>query len=175
LPSYQKVRPYDITDTIRQHSRDIDDIRRKSRGSEEYTYAVTWNGTGGGGSLGNGTLVGLYRRVGTGVIFRIQLTWGSTTSAPSSVWYFTLPVPPDCTQADYIGPSQAVDSSVPGWYPGACWITTDAGVNPDGRVYGHAPNVTGRIGGSIPFTWATGDIWRVGGTYTAFEDNIDVS
>src|SRR4051812_46315492 len=111
LPKYATTRPYDITSVIRQNTKDIDAIQRRSRGSEEYTYSVTWTGTTTAGSVGNGSLLGFYRRLGTAVLFRIDLRWGSTTAAPTGVWYFTLPVPPDCSQADYVGTSLAVDAT----------------------------------------------------------------
>ena len=174
LPEYSKVYPYDITRTIRQHGKDIDAVRRASKGSEEYAYTVTWTGSTGSATLGNGTLVGFYRRVGSGVNFRVQLTWGSTTVGPTGIWILSLPIPPDCSQAEFVGSSLVFDTSATAGYPGSCLITTESGANPEGRVYAwHAGNV-GRTSNAIPITWASADIWRVSGWYTVFEEDIEI-
>jgi hypothetical protein len=60
-------------------------------------YTPTWGNTGTANSLGNGTLLGEYWIRGKRVDFRIKLTWGSTTTAGSSVWTFTLPFTADAT------------------------------------------------------------------------------
>ena len=50
-------------------------------------YTPTWSGT-----IGNGTLVGGYQRVGRTIHFRIGISWGTTTTHPASSQAFGLPV-----------------------------------------------------------------------------------
>lgn len=60
------------------------------------TYSPSWTASGSAPSIGNGTLLGRYRR-GTGgdlVIAEIYWTSGSTTTYGTGTWFFSVPVTP---------------------------------------------------------------------------------
>lgn len=174
VPKYDSPFPYDITKTIRSNTKNLDAVSRFAKGSAEYSYDVTWDGNGGGGAIGSGELAGYYRRVGSSVYFRVEMTWGSSTVAPASYFIASLPFPPDDSIAQFIGSALAFDLTGPSGYPGTCLITTENGAFPEGRVYSWTAGNTGRTGATIPFTWAQGDIWRVSGWYTAFDEDTEI-
>jgi hypothetical protein len=78
-----QVPGYDITD-----SGTGNDVFIKSR-----AYTPPWTATGGGASLGDGSIIGRFSRQGDVVDFQIDLTLGSTSAVGSGTWEFTLPVP----------------------------------------------------------------------------------
>lgn len=55
------------------------------------TYTPTWTSTGSAPTLGNGTLVGGYRREGTTLHLRGQLIVGSTTTVGTGDFRMSLP------------------------------------------------------------------------------------
>lgn len=57
------------------------------------TYNVLWTAAGGAPVVGNGSLVGRYRKVGRTVDIRISLVFGSTTGGGTGEWLFSLPSP----------------------------------------------------------------------------------
>lgn len=54
------------------------------------TYTPSWT-AGTAPSLGNGTLVGGFRLLGTTLLIRGQITWGTTTTGGTGTWLFSLP------------------------------------------------------------------------------------
>lgn len=82
-------------------------------------YTPIWSAATGTTLVGDGTLVGKYRRVGNTIEYRILFEWGTTTnqSVTDSNWSFSLPVPP------FSG-----DGTV--FWPGNVWIAhSDSGYN----------------------------------------------
>jgi len=67
------------------------------------TYTPTWTAGGTNPSLGNGTLIGRYTRVGRTITFQVNLTMGSTTTYGSGGYEFALPVLAANVGAHYIG------------------------------------------------------------------------
>lgn len=122
-------------------------------------FASTTNPT-----VGNGTLTGRYKHVGRRVYFTLNFVFGSTSTAGSGAWGFTLPVTPD----------EALDQVV------AARIL-DAGTD-NKLALGIIDNVSGRIenivyeGGNVvthdaaPITWAAGDAIEISGVYEAATD-----
>jgi hypothetical protein len=55
------------------------------------TYAITWTGNTTNPVLGNGTLVGRYKRDGNTVTIHVRLIMGSTTTYGTGFWKFSLP------------------------------------------------------------------------------------
>ena len=111
----------------------------------ELTYSPTWSGT-----IGNGTLVGTYTRVGNRVDVSIKLIWGTTTTHPAAVQTLALPYQ---TNATYPG-------------LGSCWLR-DFGVGDRTGTVKVAPGATamtlwddatgGQISDTVPMTWANQD------------------
>jgi hypothetical protein len=61
------------------------------RASNWDTYTPSFSATGGGYALGNGTLVAGFRRDGTTLHLRGQLTFGTTTTSGTGAWLIGLP------------------------------------------------------------------------------------
>jgi hypothetical protein len=112
-------------------------------------------------TLGNGTLIARYQKVGNLINVFVRITWGSTTSSgnypivgypatPRNTVYFSG----DCTlrdvgTTDYIG-RVLMDNS------GLLLCTEYTGGN---------WNVLGVLTATDPTTWVTGDIWTLSATY----------
>ena len=114
-------------------------------------------------TIGNGSVVGKYTQIGKTVHFRLNVTFGSTTSISGSV-FTTLPVAinsgiPSLTQ---IGHGLAFESGV-----SASPIGIDAGgalfVFTAGSTYVGYSN----LNATRPFTWGAADTLSIIGTYEA--------
>lgn len=67
------------------------------------SYTPTWTASGSNPVLGNGTLVGLWAKVGRTYVVHINLIPGSTTTFGSGTYSFALPVAAASSGATYIG------------------------------------------------------------------------
>lgn len=118
-----------------------------------------------GWTLGNGTLVGAYTQIQKTVLFRAQLTLGSTSAAASDSPKFTVPVPAAATFA--VGRNGLegtfIDTGSNTYMALARWETVSTvGLSiPGTNGVRTVPSTT------TPFTWATGDIVVVSGWYVA--------
>jgi len=118
-------------------------------------------------TVGNGTLVTRYMQIGKTIHFKVVLTWGSTTSF-AGIPQFTFPVTPESTSVitnTTIGAGLAYDSSAgASGYFGLETLLTSAT-----QFSGLTTSIGGasRVNATIPFTWATGDILSLEGTYEA--------
>ena len=77
------------------------------------TYTPSWASTGTTPTIGNGSITGKWIRINPfTVLWKIKLTWGSTTNGGTGVWLFGAPVTAIDTSA-YSEPGGAVlnDSS----------------------------------------------------------------
>lgn len=121
------------------------------------SYSPGWSGT-----VGNGTLTGRYRRIGTTVFYRFRLTWGSTTSHAAATQYCGVPIPPvDLSQEEPAGLALCHNVGVtrhPGiglWSPGG------------NGVFVSDCSTTQVVTNTVPFTWGSGDQLFVAGEYEA--------
>lgn len=87
-------------------------VRAQSAPWERYT--PTWSSSGTPPSIGDGTLAGAYRIVGTTLHLRGHVTFGSTTSGGTGAWLITLPTGlTSATGQTQTGSAVATDSGTP--------------------------------------------------------------
>lgn len=117
------------------------------------SYTPTWGNTGTANSLGNGTLTGKYRVVGTTAWLQILLMWGSTTTSGNGVWTFSTPSGLDISILAHVNGLGSDASSglkyVFGGY--AASVTTVVPLT----------SGTGGTTTTAPFTWATSDFLQL--------------
>jgi hypothetical protein len=122
------------------------------------TYSPSISGTG--WALGNATVTARYRQEGTTVHFRMWITWGSTSTYGSVAPVLALPLTAkDLHAGAFYAEANDVGSNVYLLYPSQASTT------------GVRCNVIGASGASValtstvPFTWVTGDMLVLAGTY----------
>lgn len=121
-------------------------------------YTPTWTGTGGTPTLGNGTLAGVYMQWGDVLHVRVDLTWGSTTSAAGiTVWRFSLPGSSVSSGLNVLS-ARVLDSSTNIDY--SCTGFASAGAT----TIGATSSDTGNVGIAKPIAWATSDRITIQGT-----------
>lgn len=137
-------------------------LRDNLKAATEWTaYTPTWSGTGGTPSVGNGSLTGRYIIAGNVCHLRIDLAWGSTTTANSATnWVFSLP-------------SGASPATMRGLL---MWVANDYGT----RVYSgisqwevgstttpwlFRDDSAAGVAATVPFTWTTSDTLTLSATY----------
>lgn len=136
-------------------------------------YTPTWrveNGTA--PAIGDGTLAGSYVKIGTVVHVRIYLKIGSTTNLSAqdanANWTFSLPAAPVATPAwkldGRVLNAEAFDSSESLFHQGSALLSTNNG-GVVRSVRDTLATSTGIWDKSLPFTWASGDILSLHGTY----------
>lgn len=119
-------------------------------------------------TIGNATVDAKYVQIGKMVVFRLKMTWGSTTSATGSGVRFSVPVTMNSAYADndIFCTGTMLDTGVAAYLGGARWgtsTTLDALCYTAGGTYvGH-----GNVTSTAPFTWANGDKLFVAGAYEA--------
>jgi hypothetical protein len=79
------------------------------------SYTPTITADGGGFALNNGTLTGRYKQVGKTVFFNLKFVFGSTTSAGTGHWNFSLPV--TAYDSNFTFSAAILDDGV-AWYGG---------------------------------------------------------
>jgi hypothetical protein len=142
------------------------EIRDPLEGIQEpwTAYTPVWTAITTNPTIGNGSLVGAYHRIGKTAWFRIMLTGGSTTNWGSGRYQFTLPVTE--TAYPWVFTAFLYDSSA-----GQRWIADSIRIASgrldmyiDPLIY---PDQQRGIGPNVPFGWAAGDQLFVSGTYEA--------
>jgi len=123
-------------------------------------YPVAWTATTTNPAIGNGTQTGAYYRLGRWVYFYISITFGSTTTAGSGAYSFSLPVPAD-TSGTVVAEALLLDS---GTNYRTCLVQLNSAN--EIRVYQDA-NAAAGISHASPIVWATGDSIRIAGRYLA--------
>jgi len=126
----------------------------------EGSYSPTWTTSGSvQPNIGNGTLAGYYTKLGKRVDYKIDFTSGSTTTYGNGAWSFSAPVQAASTGGTS-GTLYILDTSGTG-------INTGVGViNNSGTtvaLYGGTSNMSN----TNPFTWATGDTFKLNIRYWA--------
>ncbi|MFF3498587.1 hypothetical protein [Streptomyces sp. NPDC003247] len=135
-------------------------------------YTPKWGAdTGTAPAIGNGTLAGSYLKTGTAVHVRIYLKIGSTTNLSAQDangnWTFSLPVVPvstawklDLRSMHAIGYDTSASLSYPG--NGSLGITSGVGLV---RLRDSRATAIDIWDKAFPFTWASGDVLSIHGTY----------
>lgn len=126
-------------------------------------YAPSWLGSGTNPAIGNGSLRGFYKQLGSTVHFQMYLTLGSTSTLGTGNWSFTPPV----------GISQELTNV----YEVGTWHVNDVSTNNNysGDAVAFGNNIYCFINGSpvtymvnnSPIAWAVGDHIGMAGTYWA--------
>lgn len=120
-------------------------------------YTVSWTETGSTPlSIGNGTLVGKYIKIGRLVQYRILLTRGSTSNLGTATYYWSLPVAADDFQTVGTGIVSVGAAVVP------C-VARLADLSTLSLVRASNEAFIGRTS----FTWGTGDSISIAGSYIA--------
>ena len=151
MPQYKRAKPFDIVQEILDLQRLVKSIRINNNVSQLYTYTPTWTAATTNPSLGNGTLVGQYRRVGRHVFGTINFTAGSTTTFGTGSWSFGLPFPAS-NNWSYVVRAMARDTPA-----GSTYISLGF-INPGATSF--VLQMGQAVGGwtsTQPFTWGSGD------------------
>ena len=104
--------------------------------------------------MGNGTLTGFQKQIGKTTFFRISFTLGSTSAITGS---FSLGTP--------FGPAASGVNLASSYY-----FDTSTSTYYQGWYFGgflRYEGVGGTCNATVPFTWATGDIATIWGSYEA--------
>lgn len=127
------------------------------------SWTPTWSCSVSNPSLGNGSLVGAYHRVGSTVDFRLRFVAGSTTTFGEGLWGFTVPadapvVIHQACAALAIAPNSAR-------YVLAAYLTPAAGIFR--LTYSGTSGVRTNPGGGndVPFEWNTNAQLLITGVY----------
>lgn len=133
-------------------------------------YWQNWNPTLSAITVGNGTFIARYVQIGKTVHFRVMFILGSTSAVGTSP-VFTAPVPAVGGHAvgaegTDIGFAKMLDAGI-GNYKGTTTIDAANQIGP--QVMNSASTFTSAVGVSAtaPFTWGTGDVMYLVGTYEA--------
>lgn len=131
------------------------------------TYNPSWSTSGTQPVIGNGSLKGIWCRIGNLVHARISLILGSSTTVGTNTWAFGLPP----------GQIATYDAAFNPW---PIWTGTAAMRDVSAFNYYHATCVAGssgdsmsalyssaQVGGSAPFAWAVGDFLTLNIDYRA--------
>jgi hypothetical protein len=105
----------------------------------------------GNGSVGNGTLTGFYKLIGKTCHWRATFTLGSTSTVSND---FVLGQPFSAPSGSSRGNAIYIDSSASFWYNGFYY-----------ENYPRYQSTFGTLTATSPFTWATGDVMFIDGTY----------
>ena len=131
------------------------------------SYTPVWTAVTSNPSLGNGAVVGRYQQIGKTVHVYARLTAGSTSGYGSGAYRLSLPAAAGTpsTATDHRIASQFFDASAGIYYAGQCQVSNAGYCNV--QYFGvSGSNVRILNADSTgPFTWATGDIMYVFGTY----------
>lgn len=123
------------------------------------SFTPTWTASAGSPAIGDGTLAGVYRRVGKTVDFRIELTAGATTTfgTAGAYWNFTIPV--GTASGRWTGTAFVVDTAVLE-YTGVWAIGYDSST-----LISLFKPVSARFVNNSPFTFGNTDRMTISGTY----------
>ena len=136
-------------------------------GAAWVNYTPVWSATTSPPSVGNGSLVGRWTKIGSTVHVRINLIFGSTTNIGSGVYDFSLPETAAAAAGGvasaggpiWVGSAYALDAGTAD-RAGVTRIMSSAttmrvGTEVGGQPWGH----------NFPLTWAVNDIISLCATY----------
>jgi len=125
-------------------------------------YTPVWTAATTNPTIGNGTIIGGYRRIGNQVDFWISMTAQSTTTFGSGNYRFSLPVA--ITSGEYnFGYDVAILDSGVTWYNGFYGTGIDNAFTDKFEILN--PTMTTRVSPTFPMIWTVGDGIRVYGSY----------
>lgn len=132
----------------------------KAIGDPWASYTPTWTAST-NPAIGNGAIAGKYIAAGKLTHYRIQVTMGSTTTYGTGNWNLTLPVAPaGLSTFAALGSASGYDVSA-----GNAFMLMPI-FNGSSNLILINPSSAGASSTS-PFTWASGDILSITGTYEA--------
>ncbi len=119
------------------------------------SYTPVWTCAGSAPSLGNGTLVGRYRRSADSdlMIVEVMLTAGSTTTYGTGFFIFSVPTNASASSTTFTVGSSFIDDVSTQGRPGVAKFNASSQL----IVY----NSAGVVTGASPMTWANGDTLRI--------------
>lgn len=120
-------------------------------------YTPVFSSSGGGASVGNGSLTGFFLRVGKLIHYRIFFDYGATSNAGSGTWQFTLPVTAIVARGP-LGNAVCFDGSI--LFPRLAFSNTASSI----VVSDFTPT---RISGTNPFSWNSNSELHIIGAYEA--------
>lgn len=142
------------------------------RGSEDYRstaqwapweqYQPSWYGSISNPAIGNGTITGSFRRLGSVGHMRGVITMGSTTTYGSGLWYVTMPVGWSAsgiiTNGYQVGHLMLNDTGT-AVYKGLCYAAAGGTV----LNFVHGSTTWTNVTATSPFTWVSGDFlaWNI--------------
>jgi len=117
-------------------------------------------------TLGNGTMVAAYKQIGKTVVFKIEFTFGTTTSFTSNP-FFSLPITAINNNIySYIGNIHILDAGINN-YVGLVQLDTTTTISPKVINASGTYATQTTISSTIPFTWGNADSFRLNGIYEA--------
>lgn len=124
-------------------------------------YGPTWGSSGTPPAIGDGSILGRFMQVGRTIHYSIVLIWGTTTTAGTGQYTFTLPTTARQGIPFAVGIGTSYDTSGTVFRPHHVILTGAAG----GFTVGMINDAGSRVGATSPYTWATGDTINLAGTY----------
>lgn len=159
ITSYAGARAFRI-DTGRTEEHDGSGWRVVTDPGAWRSFTPTWTAGTTNPTLGNGTLAGRYTVIGRTVHFRVELTFGSTTTVGVGSYRWAPPLPLANIlggASEPVGQATLQDTSASTRYARTAYVSA-AGISltaEDGTIAGHAN----------PAAWANGDTICIYGTY----------
>jgi len=131
------------------------------------TYNPAWTSSGTQPDISNGVLGGRYVQIGKTVHGRVAFWAGSSTTFGTGYWIFTLPVSANASGRNWFlamhGSGYAENAAVlayslfPRGFNGSTFIVATSETTGAQGLYAY----------NWPFTWGSGDYFRLGFTYEA--------
>ncbi|TDC02594.1 hypothetical protein E1091_00340 [Micromonospora fluostatini] len=127
---------------------------------------LTWTAATTNPVLGNGAATLRHKKVGRTVNVQLKLFCGTGTTFGAGAWQLGgWPAQLDRSQSDIVLYGAAIDASQNAPYPITAQLTTSGSVAVP-RMGGHsATGAFGLVSATHPFTWASGDVLTLSGTY----------
>lgn len=133
------------------------------------SFTPVWSGATTPYTVGNGSLVGAYKKIGSLVFVRIRGVVGSTSVLGTGQMRLTLPFPASSNSVFHL-PATIFDASASSTWRATLAENTNVAGKQTGAVLIDSATAGGAlrsISNSVPFTWAAGDIVDVMGFYEA--------
>lgn len=131
-------------------------------GLAQSTYTPAWSASGVAPAIGDGTLAGVFTRIGKRITGVIRLVAGSTTTFGTGAWTFTIPV-----TAGTVTNLQAGGGAVKITDDGTAYYVGAASIGSAGTTTGSIVTPGGDVSASVPHTWAQNDVLEIYFDYIA--------